>query len=351
MLRSGVRTVVVTTSYPTGPDDPAGHFVRAEAKVLLEQGHEVHLVAPMGPRGGLVEDPGIHTWPVPHGGAFGWPGAMSRVRARPWRLAGAASFAALASSRIDRLRPERIVAHWLVPSLYPVVASCRYAKDVHAVAHGADVRLLLSLPAPLRAQLMARLLAIACTIRFVAQTSLDALAFALPNELRSALQACSQVEPAPLIMPDVSARAIRIKASVGHRPLAVTVSRLVRSKRVDLAIEATQRLHPNVSLGVVGDGPDASRLRRLAGVDAVRFEGRLPREDALAWIAAADVLVHPSMAEAAPTVVREARLLGTPVVACDAGDLGVWARMDNGIVLAEPNTEALAEAMLCAIPR
>lgn len=349
MLRRSVRTVVVTTSYPTGPDDPAGHFVRTEARALVDQGHEVHVVAPVGPEGRIVADPGVHPWPVAHGGAFGWPGAASRVRARPWRLAGAATFAALASSRIDRLRPDRVVAHWLVPSVYPVVASCRFANEVEAVAHGADVRMLLSLPAPLRAQLAARVLDTACTLRFAAQASFDALCAALPEPLRLSLRVRSRVEPAHLSMPDVSKRASQIKGALGRRPLAVTVSRLVRSKRVDLAIEAARLLHPNLALGVVGDGPDAARLRSMAGVGSVRFEGRVAREDALAWIAAADVLVHPSVAEAAPTVVREARLLGTPVVACDAGDVGVWARGDTGIVLAEPDADSLAAAMVSAI--
>ena len=75
------------------------------------------------------------------------------------------------------------------------------------------------------------------------------------------------------------------------------------------------------------------------------FTGALPRREALAWVAAADALLHPSAVEAAPTVVREARALGVPVVACDAGDVVAWARDDAGIHLAEASADGLARAL------
>jgi glycosyltransferase involved in cell wall biosynthesis len=67
---------------------------------------------------------------------------------------------------------------------------------------------------------------------------------------------------------------------------------------------------------VVGDGPERPRLERQArslGVDAL-FVGAVAREVALAWIAAADVVLHASSAEGLSTVVREAEALGTRVV-------------------------------------
>jgi glycosyltransferase involved in cell wall biosynthesis len=43
------------------------------------------------------------------------------------------------------------------------------------------------------------------------------------------------------------------------------------------------------------------------------------------------VLLSASRHEGAPTVVREARALGTPVVACAAGSLAALAESDDGI--------------------
>src|SRR5262249_24342971 len=86
----------------------------------------------------------------------------------------------------------------------------------------------------------------------------------------------------------------------------------------------------------------------------VSFPGALRRREALAWVAAADVLVHPSAVEAAPTVIREARALGVPVVACDAGDVAAWSRDDAGIRVVAGSAEALAAGggeIACIRPR
>ena len=100
------------------------------------------------------------------------------------------------------------------------------------------------------------------------------------------------------------------------RRVAVSVGRLVASKRVERAIEHVERTSDLDALVVVGDGPERSKLERLArarGVDA-RFVGALERGEALAWIGAADALIQASTAEGLSTVVREAEALGTPVV-------------------------------------
>jgi len=53
--------------------------------------------------------------------------------------------------------------------------------------------------------------------------------------------------------------------------------------------------------------------------------------------------------EAAPTVIREARALGVPVIACDAGDVAAWAADDAGIRVVEGTAEALGGALANAL--
>jgi glycosyltransferase involved in cell wall biosynthesis len=103
-----------------------------------------------------------------------------------------------------------------------------------------------------------------------------------------------------------------------------------------------------VRLVVIGDGPERASLAKEAEPlgAAATLLGALPRREALAWIRAADVLVHPSAVEAAPTVVREARALGVRVVACDSGDVATWAGSDPGIGIAPADGEPLAAAIL-----
>ncbi len=93
----------------------------------------------------------------------------------------------------------------------------------------------------------------------------------------------------------------------------MSVGRLVASKRVDRAIDraASER----ALLVVVGEGPERRTLERQAkrALASVRFVGSVPRDEALAYLAAADTLVFASEAEGCSTVVREARALHTRV--------------------------------------
>ena len=120
----------------------------------------------------------------------------------------------------------------------------------------------------------------------------------------------------PIELPDVRDAMQRLRRELGATRAAVSVGRLVASKRVDRAIEHVARTRGVDALVVVGDGPERARLERLArarGVDA-RFVGAVGRTAALAWIGAASVLLHASTAEGLSTVVREAEALGTRVV-------------------------------------
>ncbi len=128
----------------------------------------------------------------------------------------------------------------------------------------------------------------------------------------------------------------------------MTACRLIASKRVELAIDAVRLAgRPRCAWSWSATAPSAPRSRDAPSDlgPTVTFTGALPRREALAWMAAADVLLHPSAVEAAPTVVREARALGVPVVACDAGDIAAWAHDDPGIRVAAPTAEALASAL------
>ncbi|MDI3284377.1 glycosyltransferase family 4 protein [Polyangium sp. 15x6] len=350
-----MKLLVVTTSYPKSDADPSGHFVRAEARALARQGHEVHVVAPGGsPFDEPARDPAapsLHVHPAGGGALFGWPGAIDRARRAPARLLHALPFAVAARARASAIgHVDRAIAHWIVPSAVPLLLG--FPAPLEVVGHGADVRLLCAMPAAARILVMRSLLDRDASFRFAAASSLDALSRALPAPLAARLERASRVEPVLLDLPDVTTRARMLRASLVKDPsadkLVVAAGRLVPSKRVDLAIEAAASA--SMSIVVVGDGPLRAELEALARArraDA-RFVGLVPRDEALAWIAAADVLLHASAAEAAPTVVREARALGVPVVACAAGDVAAWARHDPGLVVVAPDIRALSAALRAA---
>lgn len=102
----------------------------------------------------------------------------------------------------------------------------------------------------------------------------------------------------------------------GKRSGYLTVSRLVPYKRIDRIIEAFRDL-PAFTLTVVGDGPDAQRLRSQAGPN-VRFMGHLPQTDLVHLLQRSAALICAANEDLGLTVI-EAQTCGTPVIALRAG--------------------------------
>src|SRR5205823_3246791 len=95
----------------------------------------------------------------------------------------------------------------------------------------------------------------------------------------------------------------------------LVLSELMRHKQIDVAIEAFNALR--MPLTIAGDGPDARRLRRMAG-PTIRFTGRVSDEEAARLFATSRALVVPSVEEFGIVAV-EAQAAGRPVLAIQAG--------------------------------
>lgn len=319
---------VVTTSYPEHPGDAQGHFVAAEVRRLLEA-YEVTVLTPGRGRPSLF---GERVVSLGGGAAFGFPGALSKLRERPLRALDATQFVA-AALRWLRVAPTpgRLIAHFLLPCGVPIATRGLGSRsaELEVVVHGSDARLLAKLPLG-RSFVGKELVRAGAGLRFVSSELADLMLGALPAKDRRILQARSRVEPCAIDVPGPSSRT-EARQALGIAPdarLAVIVARLIAGKRVHVALEACQRV-PGLRSIVVGEGPERERLTRE--FPHTTFVGHVDRPLALTYLAAADALVSASLEEGAPTVVREARALGTPVVCLAAGDLANWAEHDAGI--------------------
>jgi len=102
----------------------------------------------------------------------------------------------------------------------------------------------------------------------------------------------------------------------------IVINRLVKHKRVQLAIEAVS--HTNAKLVVVGTGPE---LQYLEGFAKERAPGRVVFEHAVSTdrlfseICESKALIMPSEREGLSLVTLEALALGTPVVIADTSSL------------------------------
>ena len=165
----------------------------------------------------------------------------------------------------------------------------------------------------------------------------------------------------PNFVPDSAAAATEGGgiATGGRAPLALALGRLHPNKGFDLLLEALAGTR-EVTLWIAGDGPLRPRLERLAFrlgiVGRVRFLGW--REDVPDLLAAADLLVCPSLHEPLGNVVIEAWSAGLPVVATASdGPAGLIQDGESGILVPLPGSRGggpreLADAIerVCADP-
>ncbi len=128
-----------------------------------------------------------------------------------------------------------------------------------------------------------------------------------------------------------------------ERTYFLVVSRLTRAKKVDVAIDAMNKL--GLPLMVVGTGPEKEALEGLAG-KTVTFKGRVTDTELQALYQGARALIIPSE-EDFGLVAVEALAAGTPVIASLRGGVReIVLDQTHGLFFNTFMPEILAEAIL-----
>ena len=146
--------------------------------------------------------------------------------------------------------------------------------------------------------------------------------------------------------------------AVSLRPARETVrllfvGRLSREKGIHFLLQALPKTkhYAQLSLDVVGSGPEEGALRELAHElnlgEKVRFHGYVPQGSALReFFDTADLLLVPSLSEGWPKVILEAFARGLPVVASNVGGIpGLVQDGVTGLLVPPASPEAIAEAI------
>lgn len=125
----------------------------------------------------------------------------------------------------------------------------------------------------------------------------------------------------------------------------VTSGRLVPWKGFDVLINSISKI--NAKLIIIGDGDDKKRLESLIlekNLDEkVSLIGSLNRKDLMSFISGADIFVLPSTFESFSFQLVEAMMLGSVVVALNAGNISeIIENGKNGILVEKNNTENLS---------
>lgn len=122
----------------------------------------------------------------------------------------------------------------------------------------------------------------------------------------------------------------------------LVVSRLTRSKKVERAIEAFNKL--GFPLVIVGDGPERARLQSRAGKN-IRFVGFQSDEELAKLYVSARAIIFPSE-EDFGMVAAEALSFGTPVIAYEYGGIQEILRPgETGELFHAQTPEIIAEGV------
>jgi len=287
-----VKILVLTTSYPRGPDDPAGRFVLDAVEHVRARGIEVEVVSPVSVR---------------HFGLAYGHGIVGNIRARPWLALLVPAF--LWNFRQAASRDADLVhAHWLAAGAVAMTLRKPYVVQVW----GTDVELARRLPWLARPVLRRARLVIAAS-------------HALADAARELGARDVRVVPSGVAIPE----------SVGapeEPPHVLYVGRLSAEKGVLELVEAARGL----PLRVVGDGPLRTRVPGAVGF--------VPPGKLGPWYERAAVVAAPSRREGYGVVPREAMAWGRPVVATEVGGL-VDAVVDGETGLLVPPGDVAALRM------
>ena len=134
----------------------------------------------------------------------------------------------------------------------------------------------------------------------------------------------------------------RFSVQTEHEDYFLVVSRLIPYKRIDLAVEAFNRLR--LPLKIVGDGRDRRRLQAMAGPN-IEFLGRVPDQQVEQLLSRCRAFVFPGE-EDFGIAPLEAQAAGRPVIAYAAG--GALETVVEGItghLFQEQTVESLAEVV------
>lgn len=121
------------------------------------------------------------------------------------------------------------------------------------------------------------------------------------------------------------------------------VSRLVRWKKIDIAIEAAKDLGAN--LIIIGDGPDKGRLKLLASGGKITFVGKVTRDQLRDYYRNSRALIVTQEEDFGIAAV-EAQACGRPVIAYEKGGAAeVVVSGKTGVFFKKQTKESLKDAI------
>lgn len=363
-----MNVLAITSSYPRYEGDPTAPFVESIVRHVAARGHTVHVLLPESRSWSRPATEGrvhyhsyryspVRSW-TPWGYSESLEGGV-RIKRPLYALAPLVFLSALraAGSLLGRGEFDLVHVHWVVPN-GPIgaVAALRHDLPLVVTLHGSDMAV------------SERSRSIGRATRW---TLGRAAAVTAPSgDLLERARRLGARHLRELIPYGADTRALeadpgeveRLRDRLGLHPDHVVVAglgRFIPVKGFEYLVEAhaKARVHdPRLRLVLVGDGDLReelrARARSLGAADSVIFSGMVERDEIPAYLAAADVVVVPSVryegyVDGLPNVALEAMAAGKPLVATRIGGLPELVRPgETGLLVDEKDPDALADAIV-----
>jgi len=150
---------------------------------------------------------------------------------------------------------------------------------------------------------------------------------------------------------------LREKYHLAHKPILLTISRLIRRKGISFVIRALHEVWkriPGLVYVVVGDGEERHALESLAKNNSrIILVGAVSEDEKYAWLSACDCFIltpieDPFDFEGYGIVYKEAQQFGKPVIGSTVG--GVPEAIGNdGALVEQGNSEEIARTIVKAM--
>lgn len=298
-----MRILIVSPMWPSRHDPDFGAFLVPHVEALRGLGHEVELV--------VIDRRG--------GSRLKYPGLMAR--------------ALLAAARS---RPDVVLAHMLFPAGAAGLVAARAARrPLVVMAHGQDV-VNLGRPKLLKAtaRVVDRSAAVVCGSRWLA------------DRLRERLPECEpQIAGLGVDLELLDPERVAAATWPGDHPRLLCIGSLSERKNVVALADAFGRLEGG-SLVFVGDGELRPQLEHR---ERVTVTGVVPHAEVAGWIAAADVVCQPSLAEPFGIAALEAMALARPVLVSANGGAAEFVPPQAGVVVDPTDGAAIESGLRAAI--
>ena len=296
--------LIVTSSFPRWPNDTDPPFVYDLARRITGS-YNIVVLAPHcegARRFERLDEMDVYRF------RYGFPqfqqlayygGILNNLRRKPWLYAIVPLFLFFQFTAtlklIRKYRPTVIHAHWIIPQGLIAALACRlshFPPRLMCTAHGGDVY-------GLKGTMMRRLR------RFVlSRASLcTVVSEAMRDDVVRQLNRPTRIEVVPMGV-DLKQRFTPDDRRRREKQL-LFAGRLVTKKGVEYLIEAMpliRQAHADVSLMIVGHGPEKDRLKKLTRAlqidDCIDFRGGVPNDRLPKYYQASSIVIFPSVVDA-----------------------------------------------------